>query len=388
MNRISQLLIKRLTDRLSVDEEAELDDWAGKSDDNRRLFRRLSEPAELKRLIDLWEMVDGTRVCADMQRQVNAIMLRRRLRRCCAAAAAVAAVIVAGWLMMFSPSMSDGGRKSLLAEAADTITASDIKPGVTRALLSDAAGNTLLLDASDTVTVMPVPVTAGSAVAVQMQELCLNVPRGGEFKIQLEDGTNVWLNSDSRLYYPTSFSGGKRCVRVEGEAYFAVATDSVRPFYVETASQLIRVYGTSFNVRNYPEEGEVYTTLEEGTVSLTCIGDKSGELFLSPGHQAVFGIDDSSVVVKPVDTEVVTSWRKGRFVFENRSLLKIMQDLSRWYDFEYEFADATLEQEEFMGSIPRYSEFTTAIAILEKCGGIRFTVTDGRVLITRQPRVR
>ena len=60
-----------------------------------------------------------------------------------------------------------------------------------------------------------------------------------------------------------------------------------------------------------------------------------------------------------------------------------MQDLSRWYDFDYEIADASLGKEEFMGSIPRYSDFTTAISILEKCGGIRFTVADGKVIVSR-----
>ena len=208
-------------------------------------------------------------------------------------------------------------------------------------------------------------------------------PRGGEFKVQLEDGTEVWLNSSSKLYYPKTFSGDVRKVRIEGEAYFAVATDSLRPFYVETENQLVRVYGTSFNIRYYPEESEVYTTLEKGRVSLQRADDLGGELFLTPGHQSVFAISDMKVRVRPVNTDVVTSWRKGRFVFEHQTLLRIMQDLSRWYDFDYEIADASLGKEEFMGSIPRYSDFTTAISILEKCGGIRFTVADGKVIVSR-----
>ena len=172
-------------------------------------------------------------------------------------------------------------------------------------------------------------------------------------------------------------------MRIEGEAYFAVATDSLRPFYVETENQLVRVYGTSFNIRYYPEESEVYTTLEKGRVSLQRADDLGGELFLTPGHQSVFAISDMKVRVRPVNTDVVTSWRKGRFVFEHQTLLRIMQDLSRWYDFDYEIADASLGKEEFMGSIPRYSDFTTAISILEKCGGIRFTVADGKVIVSR-----
>ena len=383
MDRISQLLIKRLSTPLTPQEQQELSEWAGDSSANRQLFDRLTAPSDLKHSLDLWRMVDSSRACADMQRQVNAIIWRLRLRRV-SVAAAVIIVLVAGLLLLTRPSAGEGDGSPMLAAVTDTVTVADIKPGVTRALLSDASGRTVLLSASDTVTSASEFITGGNRAAEELRDLCLNVPRGGEFKIQLEDGTEVWLNSDTRLYYPPSFSDNMRHVRVDGEAYFAVATDSLRPFCVETAGQIIRVYGTSFNVRNYPEEHNVYTTLEHGAVSLSRIGGSSGELFLTPGHQAVFSTDDERVNVKPVDTEVVTSWRKGRFVFENQSLLRIMQDLGRWYDFDYEFADPALEQEEFMGSIPRYSDFTTAIAILEKCGGIRFTVTDGKVVISRQ----
>lgn len=381
MNRISRLFIKRLTGRLSSAEESELENWADESDANRQLYSRLTTPEALKRSMDLWEMVDSTRACADMQRQVNAIMMRQRLRRWSMAAAVVA--VVAGGMLLFSHGAGHEESSPIAAASeADTVSVTDIRHGVTRALLSDASGHTVVLRASDTVMMASQLLT--SAPDAKVQDLCLNVPRGGEFKIQLEDGTEVWLNSDSRLYYPPEFGDKGRDVRVEGEAYFAVATDSVRPFRVETGGQMIRVYGTSFNVRNYPEEGEVYTTLEEGSVALSRAGSTSSELFLSPGHQAVFNITDARANVRPVDTDVVTSWRKGRFVFENQSLLRIMQDLSRWYDFDYEFADKTLEQEEFMGSIPRYSDFTTAIAILEKCGGISFAVSDGKVIISRQ----
>jgi len=332
--------------------------------------------------LDRWQMVDSARACSDMQRKVNAILWRGRLRRCAAAAAVL--LVICGSLWILKSGNTGMQSESLpLAVAGDSISVSDIKPGVTRALLSDAAGHKVLLNAADTAVV------AGSLLSVQTghraepEALCLDVPRGGEFKIQLEDGTEVWLNSASRLYYPHTFADSVRRVRVEGEAYFAVATDSMRPFYVTTGLQEVRVYGTKFNVRSYPEDTDVYTTLESGSVSIRRADRVGGELMLTPGHQSVFNLTDAKVRIKAVDTEVVTSWRNGRFVFENQTLLRIMQDLSRWYDFEYEFADPTLQKEEFMGSIPRYSDFTTAISILEKCGGIRFSTAEGKVIISR-----
>lgn len=387
MNRISRLIIDRLTGHLTEDGEHELQAWAEESVENRALLDRLTDPARLSDALREMEMADPRRACADMQRRVDREQRPRRVMRYAAAAAVAAIVLGACWLMTTGSHDLVHETELMAVAVSDTVSIDDIKHGVVRATLSDASGHTVMLNEKDTAYTSSAQLIAASAQK-EVRKLCLDVPRGGEFKIQLADGTEVWLNSDSRLYYPDSFGEDSRRVRVEGEAYFSVATDSLRPFYVETGNQMIRVYGTAFNVRHYQDEDGIYTTLEEGSISLTRTDRVGGALFLTPGHQAVFRKDDSKVNVRHVDTEVVTSWRKGRFVFENQSLLRIMQDLSRWYDFEYEFSDAALESEMFMGSIPRYADFTTAIAILEKCGGISFAVDDGRVIISRLPERR
>ncbi|MDE5905230.1 FecR family protein [Duncaniella sp.] len=385
MQRISKLFIKRISSRLSTDEEAELQAWRDESEENRRLYERLTDPSYVKAQLDLWQMVDSERSCREMQLEVDRIRRRSRLKSYGVSMAALIAVALGIGVFLYNNIGvgSDGVHMAEVPKKYQTVqTVDEIKPGSTRAMLSDAAGHKVVLNESDTAKVATVLLTTENADSLE-RNLCLEVPRGGEFKIQLEDGTEVWLNSSSRLYYPKTFSGDVRKVRIEGEAYLAVATDSLRPFYVETDNQQIRVYGTEFNVRYYPDETEVYTTLERGKVSLSRLDEPDAELFLTPGHQAVFRTADQRVRVRPVNTDVVTSWRKGRFVFEHQTLMRIMQDLSRWYDFEYEFTDDSLRGEEFMGSIPRYSDFTTAIAILEKCGGIKFSVSDGKVIVSR-----
>ena len=210
-------------------------------------------------------------------------------------------------------------------------------------------------------------------------ELSLVTPRGGEFRVTLEDGTEVWLNAQSRLIYPETFSETERRVQVEGEAYFRVARNEEKPFLVETDGQLIRVLGTEFNVRSYAEDTAVQTTLVHGSIAMQPIGAGEAQLLLTPGHQALFDKSAHDINVHSVDTEVVTSWKDGKFVFENQTLSQIMLTLSRWYDFDYEFLDEAAAKTVFMGRIPRYSDFDDVIAILEHSGGLSIKVKGKRV---------
>ena len=155
-------------------------------------------------------------------------------------------------------------------------------------------------------------------------------------------------------------------------------------WWLKPEGQVIRVYGTEFNVKAYEDEGTVYTTLENGSISLSRRGYSDGELYLAPGHQARLNLIDSHIDMMVVDTEAITGWRHGRFVFEEQRLEDIMRDLSRWYDFEYRFEAAQLRDVVFKGSIPRYSDFTTALAIIETSGNISFAMDNGLVVIDKK----
>ena len=167
----------------------------------------------------------------------------------------------------------------------------------------------------------------------------LEIPRGGEFHIILEDSTEVWLNAESSLKYPEYFTESSREVEISGEAYFKVAKDAKRPFYVKSAGNRIKVYGTEFNISSYADEECVYTTLVKGSISLQPQNSNDAELFLTPGHQAIFAKADSSTSITTIKTDVITSWKDGMFVFEDKTLAQIMKSLARWYDFSYEFAN-------------------------------------------------
>lgn len=375
-DEIIRLLLRKTSGVATPEELALLQTWAEENKARQDLLKEFEDHEALADYRRLREQIPTERPCREMKQRLdlNHRRLHKKYAVWTAAAAAVAVLIVVA--VRYIPTAADIAPK----EKTALVNVEQLHPGLTKAVLTRADGSKVELD----------PQTA--TLAIQPDEsdgkdtsLSLEVPRGGEFMIVLEDSTKVWLNSASRLIYPEHFAEGSRHVSVEGEAYFEVAKDSSRPFYVEIpGAQFVKVYGTEFNIRSYPEDAEVKTTLSEGSISITPVNGNGGELFLSPGNQAVIDKTTSTASVRSVDVERVSGWRNGRFVFEEQTLYQIMQDLGRWYDFKFEFADDDLRETIFMGSIPRYSNFTTAISILEKSGGIRFDIADNKVKISKR----
>ena len=381
MSGISNLFFKRLLSRLSSEEKMEISRWESQSEIHRDLSRRLSDPGIINHELRMRSIIDTERAESDMRRRIKDIdRNRRRVRRLAAAITGVAVAAVVAIVMLHESPDKTTIVKPTATRVVEIASIDDIKPGTSKAILSVGSDTIVVRDNAD----MAERCHENAAKIVDDKPLCLNIPVGCEFKIILEDSTEVWLNSDSKLFYPQHFASGERKVKVAGEAYFKVRKDDTRPFFVETADQMIHVYGTSFNVRDYPDDPCAFITLESGSIALSSIGNNGGEIHLSPGNQAVFDRSDNRLKMKEVNPEVITGWRHGRFIFEEQPISAIMRDLSRWYDFKYRFTDPSIEDIVFMGSIPRYAEFETAIQIIENCGDIKFSLENGVVIISRQ----
>ncbi|MCM1050884.1 MAG: FecR domain-containing protein [Paenibacillus sp.] len=382
--RITRLIYRDLIGTITPAEREMLDRWLEESADHRRFYDSISDSGMLHEEMLSRSVIDYERPARDMLRLIASRRRARTARIVMRAAAILAIVVAAGaaWHFTSTSSLSTASTDSpAIAASHRVITIDDIVAGKSLAIISDSSGKTVALSAEESGT--ETAAALATPTVSEPRELCLEVPRGGEFKVILEDSTEVWLNSESTIRYPETFSAGERRVAVTGEAYFHVSKDADRPFYVETDRQVIRVYGTSFNVRAYPDEEATFTTLESGSVSLRRNTSLSGEVFLATGHQAILDHKAGQLKMAVVDPETVTSWRHGRFVFDDQPLERIMKDLSRWYDFRYEFSDDSLRSRVFMGSIHRYADFRTAIQILENCGGISFSVTpDNTILIS------
>lgn len=163
-------------------------------------------------------------------------------------------------------------------------------------------------------------------------------PRGsGVVDMLLSDGSHVWLNAGSTLTYPVAFPGGERKVTLQGEAYFEIAQDPSRPFYVSKGNTEIRVLGTHFNMNAYDDDTEIKVTLLEGAVSVANGSPATArqEVVLKPGQQALAGAQSGKPqVLSHVDVEAVTAWKEGFFNFNKVALEDVMRQLSRWYDVE------------------------------------------------------
>ena len=380
-DRIIDIIVKVLDRTATEKDKAYLDKWISQDPSHGELLDRLQERGYLAEQYAKWDAIDVQRPKLHMKKTVRP----RSKAAAYAFGCATAFLSLALLLVLRTP-----GKDMKTPAAPEPGYIETIVPGQAMATLVQSDGASLDLKNEEFIwKTNPKQPSEKSLPGDSHPELetmacnILSVPRGGEFHIVLEDSTEVWLNADSSLEYPESFSADERRVKVNGEVYFKVHKDLSRPFYVTSAGQVVRVYGTEFSVSSYPEDSNVYTTLVSGKIGIFPESMSSSTLYLSPDHQAVFSKAEETITVDPVNSRIVTSWKDGMFVFEDQTLSQIMVQLSRWYDFKYEFADDEAPAIQFKGRIHRYSKFTDLLEILEKSGGIKFTARNDKIIISK-----
>lgn len=203
----------------------------------------------------------------------------------------------------------------------------------------------------------------------------VKTPRGGEYRLILADGTQVWLNSESDLRYPTHFSGDLRQVELTGEAYFRVHPDPEKPFVVRTADYDIRVTGTEFNVTSY-SPGKTVATLVEGGVEVNREGRTER---LAPGEQVSLAHGD--LAVRSVDASLYTAWKSGEFCFSSTRLEDIMEQLIRWYDIEVTYASEAVKEYRFFARFKRDVPLDRVLSVLEQTNKMAFRLQGNSLTV-------
>lgn len=400
-SRISQLIVGYLCGALTDREREELQAWIAERDSHRRLFEELCSldavreevlareavdtqtPIEemYRRIYEISDKEGSEQVEADTEKVLRPSFLESRFRslRLWSAAAVLIFIVslagVGGWRYYSRLSKNKVEVSSQTALSSQPL----IKAGTTKAVLMLSDGRKIALGGD----IRQNRAAIRRALHSYQGNIVLETPRGGEYRLTMTDGTEVCLNAGSRLEYPAVFDGKERRVKTTGEAYFKVAHDAGHPFIVETEGQEVKVLGTEFNINAYAAD-KIVTTLIRGSIALKPVGSKGGELTLKAGDQAEYDKHNGTATLHSANTEVVSSWTRGKFVFEDQTLGQIMESLGRWYDFRYHFSSPQLANTVFMGSVPRYGNFQNVLHILEMSGGIKFRVKGKNVEVLKE----
>lgn len=178
----------------------------------------------------------------------------------------------------------------------------------------------------------------------------VKVSRGVVSYLHLPDGTQVWLNSGSRLTYSNTFNKESRNVTLEGEAYFEVTKNPKKPFIVQGKEVAVKVLGTKFDVKSYTEDAAVVVTLLEGSVHLSDVKNlSSSPLLLKPDERATFMKENNKLIVSKVNAKNACEWIHGNLIFDDEELGQIVKCLEREYNITIKVQDREINQLRFYG---------------------------------------
>ncbi|RKR80362.1 FecR family protein [Mucilaginibacter gracilis] len=206
----------------------------------------------------------------------------------------------------------------------------------------------------------------------------MTTPVGGEYRLTLADGTQVWLNAASSIKYPTAFKESERKVEITGEVYFEVAHDAAKPFLVITGKQTVEVLGTHFNINAYPDESTVKTTLLTGSIRISSVGKVA---LLKPGEQSQVNERGGITKLDHANIEEAVSWKNGYFRFNNENIRSVMHKLSRWYDVDIKY-DGAVSDEGYYGTISKYKTISEVLEMLQQTKGVHFKIEGRRIVVT------
>lgn len=386
---IARLIRHSLTGELSERERVELEAWLRDSEEHQVLFEKIKKEIRISSESSLFRSLNDEVAWQKFKTTARERKRRVYVRRILTYAAVIVLplAVVAGFLFL-------NREKDTLSIASERVV--KITPGGPRAVLITADQTVHELNGvqgqREIEVEKGVVIKQGGAnleydslvASVQEVALAMNalrVPRGGEFRLKLSDGTNVYLNSASELKYPVRFDEKERKVYLSGEAYFEVTKDSDRPFYVVTEEVQVRVYGTEFNVNTH-QPGKVHTVLVDGKVGIKKRG-MTGEITMKPGELASFDRNAGTFEVKEVDVRQYVVWKDGYFTFENESLEQILNTLSLWYDVDVFFQSESAKQLVFTGYMKRYNDISEILNAITDVVGVNFTINGKTIIVSK-----
>ena len=360
-------------------------------EDQIKELRNLSDEAVETELKQRWDKHSSENsIFSKRERQdiINHILMQGRIEKqkrpiflyCVAASLAI---LILGYFALFAPEKEDSTvkiEKSI-----------DLNPGENKAVLTlsngkkislGSLGNGLLTEDGQAKIYTSEKGALTYIAATETQQILTNnitTPRGGQYKLTLADGTNIWLNAASSLTYPSSFQKGKpRIVELSGEGFFEVTHNAQEPFIVHYGDGMEAVVlGTSFNINSYSDENATYTTLVKGSLSVQSPQEKKD--ILKPGQQSVFIQGKTSIIT--ADIEETVAWKEGWFLFNRLELQAIVRQLSRWYNIDFDIT-GTIGNKQFSGIVSKSNNISEVLKIMENTG-VTFTLRNQKIYVSQ-----
>jgi len=363
-NRIPELITRHILGVSTTDEEAELQNWRSASESNEKTFNKLCSADFVEQGLQHTYRSDEEHQLQKniVAKKISRIRLYRGIVRYSAAAAVI---VIALAVLMFVP-----GKKGSYPVIEYQSVVLKLPSGESINLKND---ETNLLSEK-----FPASMKKSSSDKPIPEEYSVIVPTGRTHKLVLPDGSRVMLNSNSEITYSIPFSGKERRVAFKGEAWFEISKDASRPFILSTGGLNVEVLGTSFAVRC--DRSEIRTTLVTGSVKVTDVSRRFS-LVLEPSQQALFNTSDGKLTSQNVNVDEYIAWKDGYWYFDNRTLGYIIEELSRNYGFEYEFAAGELENLPFSFKLKRELSYIQVLETIEKTNRIKIDAYKDKIIL-------
>lgn len=384
-------------------EKRTLEQWLEGGEERRRIYDRILSGESWKEYAALREDFDRATDYGQLQSDIlQSIRLRNRrssLRRAIVWGSSVAAVLLVGVLVVAR--FAREAKPVVPQPLAQTVPAQPQMNDKVVLVLSDGeqivmsslAEDSLQVDGNATIRAAERALVygsdksrqdAGGEEALEMNKVITST--GGFYSLVLSDGSRVWLNSESSLEYPVAFGSRERAVRLSGEAFFEVARDESRPFYVMVGEVETRVLGTSFNIKGYADEPEVLTTLFTGKVEVAPLKDVAQKVVLAPGEQAGWNLRDGEMQTAKADLERVAAWRNGMFYFDGEDIRTVTRQMERWYGAHFVYQLDEQERYTFNGYFNRNDSLKTLLEEFAYISALNFKIANDTVYVT--PKIK
>lgn len=377
--RISEL-IKEFLKNKSGEMPEELKKWIEESAEHKQLFEKTLNWNLLMKKIEQQQELDMGVEWISLRKKLSKRFSKYSFNRIqIVLAASLSAAIFVISLMVFNPHQPQkaeipfDGNAILPGKVMATLVTSNKKIDLDSTMVIEVLKGTVVLDKLG-------KRLYDSEEIGTTKENKLITPRGGEYFIKLEDGTKIWLNSESELIYPEHFNSRFREIKISGEAYIEVAKNPFQPMYVVANNIKVKVLGTAFNISNYKNDTESSIALLEGSVQIESMNGTTLAQ-LTPNEQIVISNETGEMNVSEFDLQSVMAWRNNQFVFKNELLSSIIRKLERWYNIDIS-AEESLLKNRYSGMLYRHNTLEPIINILSKTNEMRFfEIYPGKVEI-------